>query len=57
MFFFCFSVDEDAEEEEEGQGKFDKNTMPENVVCLEADDSFLRQRYVLKAIGYRLEPK
>ena len=39
-----FSADEEDAEEEEGKDNFDKNLIPQVVVCLDAEDSFLRER-------------
>lgn len=36
--------DDEGEAEEEGKSSFDKSTMPEVVVCMEADDAFLKNR-------------
>ena len=38
------SADDDEAEEEEGKGKYDRTIMPEQVVCLEAPDDFLKLR-------------
>ena len=39
-----FTADDEDGEEEEGKTSFDKLTMPENVISLDAHDDFLRER-------------
>ena len=42
--YLLVSVDEDAEEEEDGKLNYNKLIMPDVMVCLEATDEFLRHR-------------
>ena len=37
-------MDDEEEEAEEGKANFDRTTMPDTVICLEAMDEFLQER-------------